>query len=143
MLIEVGGFNEGFRVHACEDRELCDRWRKRGHPLRFAPEAVEVLVAAARAGIPCMVNTFGQLGASSPVTMAGCIAQTNAETLAGLAPALRPLPLRAGEAPSQLRSALSTRLSSTPVSCTGMARREIVTGRASSMSPISEPMPIS
>ncbi len=53
-------------------------------PLRFAPEAAEVLVAAARAGIPSMVNTFGQLGASSPVTMAGCIAQTNAETLAGL-----------------------------------------------------------
>ncbi|MEO0819414.1 MAG: trimethylamine methyltransferase family protein [Pseudomonadota bacterium] len=53
-------------------------------PLRFAPEASEVLVAAARAGIPCMVNTFGQLGASSPVTIAGCVAQTNAETLAGL-----------------------------------------------------------
>lgn len=53
-------------------------------PMRFAPEAAEVLVAAARAGIPCMVNTFGQLGASSPVTMAGCLAQTNAETLAGL-----------------------------------------------------------
>ena len=53
-------------------------------PMRFAPEAAEVLVAAARAGIPCMVNTFGQLGASSPVTVAGCVAQTNAETLAGL-----------------------------------------------------------
>lgn len=53
-------------------------------PMRFASEAAEVLVAAARAGIPCMVNTFGQLGASSPVTLAGCVAQTNAETLAGL-----------------------------------------------------------
>ncbi len=53
-------------------------------PMRFAPEASEVLVAAARAGIPCMVNTFGQMGASSPVTIAGCIAQSNAETLAGL-----------------------------------------------------------
>jgi len=53
-------------------------------PMRFAPAAAEVLVAASRAGIPCMVNTFGQLGASSPVTLAGCIAQTNAETLAGL-----------------------------------------------------------
>jgi len=31
-----------------------------------------------------MVNTFGQLGASSPVTVAGCLAQTNAETLAGM-----------------------------------------------------------
>jgi trimethylamine--corrinoid protein Co-methyltransferase len=31
-----------------------------------------------------MVNTFGQMGASSPVTIAGCLAQTNAETLAGM-----------------------------------------------------------
>ena len=53
-------------------------------PMRFASEAAEVLVAAARAGIPCMVNTFGQLGASSPVTLAGCLAQSNAETLAGM-----------------------------------------------------------
>lgn len=53
-------------------------------PLRFDPEACDVLLAAARVGIPVMVNTFGQLGASSPVTIAGCIAQTNAETLAGM-----------------------------------------------------------
>lgn len=53
-------------------------------PMRFSPEAAEVLVAAARAGIPCMVNTFGQMGASSPVTVAGCLAQSNAETLAGM-----------------------------------------------------------
>ena len=53
-------------------------------PMRFAPDAALVLVEAARAGIPCMVNTFAQLGASSPVTMAGCLAQTNAETLAGM-----------------------------------------------------------
>jgi trimethylamine--corrinoid protein Co-methyltransferase len=31
-----------------------------------------------------MINTFGQMGASSPVTIAGCLAQTNAETLAGM-----------------------------------------------------------
>ena len=31
-----------------------------------------------------MVNTFGQMGASSPVTIAGCLVQTNAETLAGM-----------------------------------------------------------
>lgn len=53
-------------------------------PMRFSPEAVEVLIAAARAGLPVMVNTFGQLGASSPVTVAGCLAQSNAETLAGM-----------------------------------------------------------
>ncbi len=53
-------------------------------PLRFDAEACEVMVAAVRSGIPVMVNTFGQMGASSPVTIAGCLAQTNAETLAGM-----------------------------------------------------------
>ncbi|MDH3666982.1 MAG: trimethylamine methyltransferase family protein [Paracoccaceae bacterium] len=53
-------------------------------PLRFAPEAVEILVEAVRLGIPVHCNAFGQLGASSPVTIAGCLAQTVAETLAGM-----------------------------------------------------------
>lgn len=53
-------------------------------PMRFAPEAAEVLVEATRLGIPAQVNTFGQLGASSPVTIAGCLAQSLAETLAGM-----------------------------------------------------------
>ncbi len=53
-------------------------------PLRFAPEACEALLAAVRRGVPVQVNTFGQLGASSPVTVAGCVAQTVAETLAGI-----------------------------------------------------------
>ncbi|MEM7256288.1 MAG: trimethylamine methyltransferase family protein [Pseudomonadota bacterium] len=53
-------------------------------PLQFDANACEVLVAAAKTGIPVQVNTFAQLGASSPVTIAGCVAQTTAETLAGM-----------------------------------------------------------
>ena len=53
-------------------------------PLRFSTEATDVLYECAVQGIPVMINTFGQLGASSPVTIAGCLAQTNAETLAGM-----------------------------------------------------------
>ncbi len=53
-------------------------------PLRFSSEACAVLAEAVRQGLPVHVNTFGQLGASSPVTIAGCVAQTMAETLAGL-----------------------------------------------------------
>ncbi|MEY4268666.1 MAG: hypothetical protein RIS90_3201, partial [Pseudomonadota bacterium] len=53
-------------------------------PLRFDPAACEVLLKAVDMGIPAMVNTFGQMGASSPVTLAGCVAQTIAETLAGM-----------------------------------------------------------
>ena len=53
-------------------------------PMRFDTESVEILLAAVRHGIPMSINTFGQLGASSPVTIAGCVAQTTAETLAGM-----------------------------------------------------------
>ncbi len=53
-------------------------------PLRFDADALDVMIEAVRCGIPVMVNTFGQLGASSPVTIAGCVAQTMAETLAGM-----------------------------------------------------------
>ena len=53
-------------------------------PLRWHPESCQVLAAALGAGIPVLVNVFGQLGASSPVTIAGSVAQTVAETLAGV-----------------------------------------------------------
>ncbi|NKB75991.1 MAG: trimethylamine methyltransferase [Gammaproteobacteria bacterium] len=53
-------------------------------PLRFDAESCEVAAAVVKAGIPLHSNTFGQMGASSPVTMAGTIAQTIAETLSGM-----------------------------------------------------------
>ena len=53
-------------------------------PLRFSADAVGVLIEAVRLGIPVHVNSFGQLGASSPVTIAGSVAQTIAETVAGM-----------------------------------------------------------
>jgi len=53
-------------------------------PLRLAEEAVEVMAEAIKFGLPVHCNTFGQLGASSPVPLAGSLAQTCAETLAGL-----------------------------------------------------------
>ena len=53
-------------------------------PMRFDADSCEVLAEAARLGIPVHSNTFGQMGASSPVTMAGSIAQTIAETLSGM-----------------------------------------------------------
>jgi len=53
-------------------------------PLRLSATDCDVLVEAARIGIPVNVNTFSQLGASTPVTIAGCLSQTVAETLAGM-----------------------------------------------------------
>lgn len=53
-------------------------------PLRFDAESCAISAEAVRYGIPLHVNTFGQIGASSPVTLAGAVAQTVAETLAGM-----------------------------------------------------------
>ncbi len=53
-------------------------------PLRFAEDACAVIEQAVVHGIPVHANVFGQLGASSPVVIAGSIVQTVAETLAGM-----------------------------------------------------------
>ena len=53
-------------------------------PLRFSPDAMLVLMRAAELGIPIHANTFGQVGASSPVEPMGALAQTVAETLGGM-----------------------------------------------------------
>jgi trimethylamine--corrinoid protein Co-methyltransferase len=53
-------------------------------PLRLDGASCDVMIAAARAGIPVLANVFGQVGASSPVTVAGSVAQTMAEALAGV-----------------------------------------------------------
>jgi len=53
-------------------------------PLRFSADACGVMAEAARLGIPVHANSFGQLGASSPVTMAATLAQNVAETLGGM-----------------------------------------------------------
>ena len=53
-------------------------------PLRYAADACEVMAQAVRLGFPVHANSFGQLGASSPVTIAGAVAQNVAETLAGM-----------------------------------------------------------
>jgi GT2 family glycosyltransferase len=36
----LGGFDEGFTILACEDRELCDRWRAAGGRMLYATDAV-------------------------------------------------------------------------------------------------------
>ena len=53
-------------------------------PLRFHTESFEVMQSAIAHGFPVHANVFGQLGASSPVTTAGSVAQTLAEALAGV-----------------------------------------------------------
>ena len=42
------------------------------------------MIEVVKCRIPVIAGAFGQLGASSPVTMAGCLTQTTAKTLAGI-----------------------------------------------------------
>lgn len=53
-------------------------------PLRYAPEGVEIMQRAMRHRMPLQICTAAQAGATSPVTLAGALAQGLAETLAGL-----------------------------------------------------------
>lgn len=53
-------------------------------PLRYAPEGVEIMRRAMFHRMPLQICTAAQAGATSPVTLAGALAQGLAETLAGL-----------------------------------------------------------
>lgn len=53
-------------------------------PLRFAEEALWVLERAIPLGMPVMLVSAGQAGATAPATLAGAVAQAVAEALAGL-----------------------------------------------------------
>jgi trimethylamine--corrinoid protein Co-methyltransferase len=53
-------------------------------PLRYGADNAEVAVACARAGMPVNSIIAAQSGATAPAALAGMLAQTVAETLAGL-----------------------------------------------------------
>ena len=53
-------------------------------PMRFATESCEALEAAVSSGIPILLVAAGQAGATAPAALAGAIAQSCAEVLAGL-----------------------------------------------------------
>jgi trimethylamine--corrinoid protein Co-methyltransferase len=53
-------------------------------PLRFAPETVETLTAAVRAGIPVALVSAPLSGATAPAALVGTLVQVTAEELAGI-----------------------------------------------------------
>lgn len=53
-------------------------------PLNYARTHIEQVLLAARCGVPASVGTLPIGGASSPITVAGCIAQSLATDLAGM-----------------------------------------------------------
>ncbi len=53
-------------------------------PMRFATESCDALEAAVLAGMPILLISAGQAGATAPAALAGAVAQAGAEVLAGL-----------------------------------------------------------
>ncbi len=53
-------------------------------PMRFAEESCDAMEAAVEAGMPMLLISAGQAGATAPAALAGAVAQACAETLAGL-----------------------------------------------------------
>ncbi|MEM7212156.1 MAG: trimethylamine methyltransferase family protein, partial [Pseudomonadota bacterium] len=71
-----------------------DKWRERPFisntncfvvpPMKFATESCEVMEAAIRGGMPVLLLSAGQAGATAPAPIAGAIVQAVAECLAGV-----------------------------------------------------------
>jgi len=80
-------------LHAIAGSE--DKWRARPFvsqsncfvvpPLKFATDACRCLETAVRGGMPVLLLSAGQAGATAPAALAGAIVQETAEVLAGLA----------------------------------------------------------
>src|SRR5499425_1738687 len=80
-------------LHAIAGSE--EAWRKRPFvsqsncfvvpPLKFATDACRCLEGAVRGGMPVLLLSAGQAGATAPAALAGAVVQETAEVLAGLA----------------------------------------------------------
>jgi trimethylamine--corrinoid protein Co-methyltransferase len=53
-------------------------------PLEITPEAAEIIYESARAGLPVNVLSMALAGGTSPITLAGTLAVTNSEFMAGM-----------------------------------------------------------
>jgi trimethylamine--corrinoid protein Co-methyltransferase len=79
-------------LHAIAGGE--DKWRERPFvsqsncfvvpPMKFAADACRCLEVAVRGGMPVLLLSAGQAGATAPAALAGALAQEVAEVLAGL-----------------------------------------------------------
>lgn len=92
-MVEEDHVNECLQIlHAVAGSE--EKWRERPFvsqsncfvvpPLKFAEDACRCLEAAARGGMPVLLLSAGQAGATAPAALAGTVVQAVAECLAGL-----------------------------------------------------------
>lgn len=63
---------------------LCYPFLEPISPLRFAFNGIDLLFETARLNLPVAIGPMAQMGMSAPATIAGTIAQENAEVLAGI-----------------------------------------------------------
>jgi trimethylamine--corrinoid protein Co-methyltransferase len=63
---------------------LCFPFLEPISPLRFAFNGIDLLFETARLNLPVPIGPMAQMGLSAPATMAGTMAQENAEILAGI-----------------------------------------------------------
>ena len=80
MLYMVAGGENGFRARPFVSASVCFVVP----PLRFAKDACDVMESLAKGGVPILLLSAGQAGATSPAAIAGTIVQSVAEVLAGL-----------------------------------------------------------
>ncbi len=92
-MVEPGHVEECLQIlHAIAGSE--EKWRERPFvsqsncfvvpPLKFAEDACRCLEVAARGGMPVLLLSAAQAGATSPAALAGTVVQAVAECLAGL-----------------------------------------------------------
>jgi trimethylamine--corrinoid protein Co-methyltransferase len=79
MAVLVCGGEEEFRKRPIVSLGICPV-----SPLQLSQEACEVIIEAARLGIPCNVLSMALSGATAPVTNAGTLIVHNAEVLGGI-----------------------------------------------------------
>lgn len=80
MMYKIAGGEEAFRARPFVSNSNCFVVP----PLRFAEDASDVLEACVHGGVPILLLSAGQAGATSPAAIAGAVVQAVAEVLAGL-----------------------------------------------------------
>jgi trimethylamine--corrinoid protein Co-methyltransferase len=80
MLYAIAGGEEAFRARPFVSNSNCFVVP----PMKFAEDACGVLEACVEGGIPILLLSAGQAGATAPASIAGAVVQAVAEVLAGL-----------------------------------------------------------
>jgi len=80
MLYMVAGSEAAFRAQPFVSASVCFVVP----PLRFAKDACDTMESLVKGGVPILLLSAGQAGATSPAAIAGSVVQSVAEVLAGL-----------------------------------------------------------